>query len=113
MGFNYDPSHLGYQGVDYVQFIYKFADRINHVHMKDAFWHDHLCDAGVFGGHTDFTSPTGIGTLSQWDAGRLTLSLSYVPLMTLAIRVRCLWNGKMGVWTGNMVQKNQLNSASE
>ena len=56
-GFNYDPSHLGYQGVDYVQFIYKFADRINHVHMKDAFWHDHLCDAGVFGGHTDFHKP--------------------------------------------------------
>ena len=57
-GFNYDPSHLGYQGVDYVKFIYKFADRINHVHMKDAYWHDHLCDAGVFGGHTDFHKPT-------------------------------------------------------
>lgn len=53
-GFNYDPSHLGYQGVDYVEFIYRFADRINHVHMKDAAWSDHLCDAGVFGGHTDF-----------------------------------------------------------
>ena len=23
-GFNYDPSHLGYQGVDYVDFIYQF-----------------------------------------------------------------------------------------
>lgn len=27
-GFNYDPSHFGYQGVDYVKFIYKFSDRI-------------------------------------------------------------------------------------
>src|SRR5690554_2336676 len=35
-GFNYDPSHLGYQGVDYVDFIYQFPDRIFHVHMKDA-----------------------------------------------------------------------------
>ena len=34
-GFNYDPSHLGYQGVDYVEFIRRFADRIFHVHMKD------------------------------------------------------------------------------
>ena len=35
-GFNYDPSHLGYQGVDYVKFIREFAARIYHVHMKDA-----------------------------------------------------------------------------
>ena len=25
---NYDPSHLGYQGVDYTGFIHRFADRI-------------------------------------------------------------------------------------
>lgn len=53
-GFNYDPSHLGYQGVDYVEFIYRFSDRINHVHMKDVSWSDHPVEAGVFGGHIDF-----------------------------------------------------------
>ncbi len=53
-GFNYDPSHFGYQGVDYVEFIYRFADRINHVHMKDVSWSDKPVDAGVFGGHVDF-----------------------------------------------------------
>jgi len=53
-GFNYDPSHLGYQGVDYVEFIYRFADRINHVHMKDVSWSDHPVEAGVFGGHLNF-----------------------------------------------------------
>jgi sugar phosphate isomerase/epimerase len=53
-GFNYDPSHLGYQGVDYVKFIYEFADRIFHVHMKDVHWKDTPGDIGVFGGHTDF-----------------------------------------------------------
>ena len=37
-GFNYDPSHLGYQGVDYVGFIRLFGDRIFHVHMKDVYW---------------------------------------------------------------------------
>src|SRR5690606_9300138 len=39
-GFNYDPSHLGYQGVDYVEFLNRFADRIYHVHMKDVWWSD-------------------------------------------------------------------------
>jgi len=53
-GFNYDPSHLGYQGVDYVKFIYEFSDRIFHVHMKDVHWSDGQKDIGVFGGHTDF-----------------------------------------------------------
>lgn len=56
-GFNYDPSHLGYQGVDYVAFIDRFADRIYHTHMKDVWWSDRLTEAGVFGGHTDFGTP--------------------------------------------------------
>ncbi len=61
-GFNYDPSHLGYQGVDYIGFIHTFADRIFHVHMKDAGWSDIPTEAGVFGGHTEF------GTLERyWD----------------------------------------------
>ena len=35
-GFNFDPSHLIWQGVDPVEFIRSFPDRIYHVHMKDA-----------------------------------------------------------------------------
>ncbi|NJK43510.1 MAG: sugar phosphate isomerase/epimerase [Pleurocapsa sp. SU_196_0] len=53
-GFNYDPSHLGYQGVDYVKFIRAFSDRIFHAHMKDVWWGHGNGDAGVFGGHTSF-----------------------------------------------------------
>lgn len=53
-GFNFDPSHFGYQGVDYVRFIYEFSDRIFHVHMKDVTWNDQPGTIGVFGGHTDF-----------------------------------------------------------
>lgn len=35
-GFNFDPSHLIWQGIDPVEFIRAFPDRIFHVHMKDA-----------------------------------------------------------------------------
>jgi sugar phosphate isomerase/epimerase len=56
-GFNYDPSHLGYQGVDYVLFIRRFGERIFHAHMKDAWWGHGDGTAGVFGGHTDFCDP--------------------------------------------------------
>ncbi len=56
-GFNFDPSHLGYQGVNYVKFIRTFASKIFHVHMKDAWWGHGTGDAGVFGGHTSFADP--------------------------------------------------------
>lgn len=56
-GFNYDPSHFGYQGVDYLAFITQFADRIVHVHMKDVWWADQGMAAGIFGGHTAFGTP--------------------------------------------------------
>ena len=35
-GFNFDPSHLQWQGVCPVKFLRAFPDRIFHVHMKDA-----------------------------------------------------------------------------
>lgn len=53
-GFNYDPSHFGYQGVDYVGFIDRFGDRIFHAHMKDVWWSSTPRPSGVFGGHLAF-----------------------------------------------------------
>lgn len=35
-GFNFDPSHLLWQGIDPVEFIRRFPDRIYHCHVKDA-----------------------------------------------------------------------------
>jgi len=53
-GFNYDPSHFGYQGVDYLAFLDKFGDRIYHLHMKDVWWSPQMKLSGVFGGHLNF-----------------------------------------------------------
>ncbi len=40
-----------------MKFIRHFADRIYHVHMKDAWWGHGDGTVGVFGGHTDFADP--------------------------------------------------------
>lgn len=56
-GFNYDPSHLAYQGVDYIRFIRQFASRIYHCHVKDVWWSRGDGSVGVFGGHTSFGDP--------------------------------------------------------
>jgi sugar phosphate isomerase/epimerase len=34
-GFNFDPSHLVWQGIDPVVFLERFSHRVYHVHMKD------------------------------------------------------------------------------
>jgi sugar phosphate isomerase/epimerase len=34
-GFTFDPSHLHWQGIDSVEFLRRFADKIFHVHVKD------------------------------------------------------------------------------
>lgn len=36
LGFTFDPSHFHWQGIDPVEFIRRFPDRIFHVHIKDA-----------------------------------------------------------------------------
>ncbi len=36
LGFTFDPSHFHWQGVDPVEFLRRFPERIAHVHVKDA-----------------------------------------------------------------------------
>lgn len=74
-GFNYDPSHLGYQGVDYVKFIYKFKDRMFHVHMKDVAWSETPTDAGVFGGHLPFGDPRRFWEFRSLGRGNVNFEL--------------------------------------
>ena len=52
-GFNFDPSHLHWQFVDPVKFIDRFAERIYHVHMKDA---ERTLDgeSGILSSHLSF-----------------------------------------------------------
>jgi len=71
-GFNYDPSHLAYQGVDCVDFITRFGSRIYHAHMKDVWWSDRPMPSGVFGGHLPFGHPD-----RYWDFR--SLGRGYVP----------------------------------
>ncbi len=53
LGFNFDPSHLLWQGVKPELFLRDFADRIYHVHMKDvAVRPDGR--AGILGSHLPF-----------------------------------------------------------
>lgn len=48
LGLNYDPSHLVWQQIDWIQPIFEFADRIFHVHAKDVVINrDALAEFGI------------------------------------------------------------------
>ncbi len=55
-GFNFDPSHLHWQGVDPVEFLRAFPERIYHVHIKDAIV---KLDgrSGILASHLNFGDP--------------------------------------------------------
>ncbi|MGD0653233.1 MAG: sugar phosphate isomerase/epimerase [Thermoguttaceae bacterium] len=55
-GFNFDPSHLQWQGVDPVEFIRALPDRIYHVHMKDVIVTLNG-QSGILSSHLNFGDP--------------------------------------------------------
>ena len=58
LGINYDPSHFIWQHIDYIKPIYKFKDKIFHVHIKDIkMYPDKLNEVGIMGYPLEFMSP--------------------------------------------------------
>jgi sugar phosphate isomerase/epimerase len=55
-GFNFDPSHLLWQGVDPARFIDRFPDRIFHAHMKDVRLRPNGA-CSILGAHLPFGDP--------------------------------------------------------
>lgn len=69
-GLNYDPSHLLWMQMDYIKPIYEFADRLVHVHVKDAkVYPDKLNEVGILAHPLQFHSPKlpGLGDI-DWGA---------------------------------------------
>jgi len=56
LGFNFDPSHLVWQGMDPVLFLKEFIDKVYHVHVKDVAVN---LDGknGILGSHIAFGDP--------------------------------------------------------
>ena len=69
-GLNYDPSHLVWQQIDYIKPLREFAQRIFHVHAKDAKVHrDKLNDVGILATPLAYHQPCVPG-LGDIDWGR-------------------------------------------
>jgi sugar phosphate isomerase/epimerase len=77
-GLNYDPSHLLWQQIDYVGPLYEFAERIFHVHAKDAKVNRRqLDDVGILATPLKWHTPKLPG-LGEVDWGRFISALTDV-----------------------------------
>ena len=69
-GLNFDPSHYVWQGLDYIQTVYEFKDKLFHIHFKDIkLYPEKLRQCGVLAYPLDYMSPKipGLGDV-DWSA---------------------------------------------
>lgn len=58
LGLNFDPSHFVWQQMDYLRPLREFADRLFHLHLKDArLLRDRLNDVGIFAHPKEYHIP--------------------------------------------------------
>ena len=61
-GLNFDPSHYVWQGLDYLQTVYEFKDKLFHIHFKDIkLYPEKLKQCGVLAYPLDYMSPKILG----------------------------------------------------
>jgi sugar phosphate isomerase/epimerase len=85
-GLNFDPSHMVWQGLDYVGFLDDFAELIYHVDCKDTKVRMHNGRNGVLGSHLPWADPrrgwdfisTGRGDTRWEDIFRMLNHIGYV-----------------------------------
>ncbi|NND06210.1 MAG: sugar phosphate isomerase/epimerase [Saprospiraceae bacterium] len=66
-GLNYDPSHMIWQHMDYLQPIKDFSDRLHHIHAKDVrLDQDRLNQVGIMAHPNDYHAPKlpGLGDVN-------------------------------------------------
>lgn len=76
LGINYDPSHFIWQQMDYIQPLYKFKEKIFHVHYKDLkIFPEKLNNVGILATPLEYMAPKLPG-LGDVDWGRYVSALT-------------------------------------
>ena len=90
-GLNYDPSHLVWQFMDPVKPIREFADRIFHVHAKDArISRQRLDEVGILATPLDYHEPKlpGLGEVKWQDFFAALAAVGYKGAVCIEVEDR-------------------------
>jgi len=92
LGLNYDPSHMVWQRIDYINPVYEFRDKIFHVHYKDIkIYEDRLSDAGILALPLAYMEPKipGHGDVDWGKYITALLDIGYQGAACIEIEDRC------------------------
>lgn len=109
-GLNYDPSHLVWQQMDYLQPMRQFANKLFHIHAKDVRVDRHrLNDVGMMATPLEFHTPKlpGLGEI-DWGAFFSVLSdAGYDGPVCIEVEDRA-YEGSLGARKGALVQAGRF-----
>lgn len=93
LGINYDPSHFVWQMIDYIKPIYKYKDKIFHVHYKDIkVYREKLDQVGITAYPLDYMSPKlpGLGDVDWGKYVSALTDIGYQDIPALRLRIKPL-----------------------
>jgi sugar phosphate isomerase/epimerase len=110
-GLNYDPSHLLWQQMDYIQPLYEFKSRIHHVHLKDAKVYKHKLDrVGILATPLEYHSPKlpGLGDINWNNFFSALTDIHYRGPVCIEVEDKAFEDSKEDVLNAIRVSRNYL-----
>jgi sugar phosphate isomerase/epimerase len=110
-GLNYDPSHMVWQQMDYVQPIYDFKSRMHHIHLKDAKVYKHKLDrVGIMATSLEYHSPKlpGLGDVNWNNFFTALTDIRYRGPVCIEVEDKAFEGSKADIETAIRTSRNYL-----
>ncbi|HRH61628.1 MAG TPA: sugar phosphate isomerase/epimerase, partial [Chitinophagaceae bacterium] len=110
-GLNYDPSHLVWQQMDYVQPLYDYKERIHHVHLKDAkLYKNKLNKVGIMAHPLEYHSPKlpGLGDVNWSNFFTALTDIKYKGPVCIEVEDKAFEGSEENIRTAILTARNYL-----
>ncbi|MFT3983532.1 MAG: sugar phosphate isomerase/epimerase [Lachnospiraceae bacterium] len=111
LGINYDPSHFVWQMMDYIEPIYRYQDKIFHVHIKDIkMYPEKLKSVGTMAYPLEYMSPKlpGLGDVNWGNYISALTDIGYDGYICLEIEDKAFEKTKEDVYKSLLLSKHYI-----
>ncbi len=111
-GLNYDPSHLIWMQMDEIKPIYDYADKLFHIHLKDAkVYKEKLDRVGIMAHPLAYHSPKlpGLGDVRWRDFFSALTSVGYKGPVCIEVEDKAYEGSETDIQTAILTSRNYIN----
>jgi sugar phosphate isomerase/epimerase len=111
-GLNYDPSHLIWMQMDEIRPIYDYADKLFHIHLKDAkVYKEKLDRVGIMAHPLAYHSPKlpGLGDVRWRDFFSALTSVGYKGPVCIEVEDKAYEGSETDIQTAILTSRNYIN----